>query len=38
MEPMRVQAEKEEMEVNARVKEAEIIRAECEADLSVAKP
>jgi dynein heavy chain, axonemal len=38
MEPKRIQAEKEEQDVNLRVKEAEIIKEDCERDLSVAKP
>lgn len=38
MEPKRLQAEKQESEVNARVKEAEFIKEDCERELSVAKP
>lgn len=38
MEPKKVKAEKDEAFVNERVKEAEIIKDECEKDLSTAKP
>jgi len=38
MEPKRIQAEKQEIEVNLRVKEAELIKEDCERELSVAKP
>ncbi|KAL4429302.1 hypothetical protein ABPG74_002288 [Tetrahymena malaccensis] len=38
MEPKRIQAEKQEEEVNIRVQEAELIKQDCERELSVAKP
>lgn len=38
MEPKKIQAQEEEQRVSECVKEAEIINAECEKDLAVAKP
>lgn len=38
MQPKKVQVEEEEKLVNERVKEAEIIKKDCEKDLSIATP